>query len=79
MDGDNQVKYIVVNEDGMKMPVTHSDEEGAIAFKFLLNPTKIADLDELYDALEINRDTNVKYVVICNPCNQSTPADMTLQ
>lgn len=31
------------------------------------NPQYIYDLDELYDALEINKGTNIKYVVICNP------------
>lgn len=28
---------------------------GAIAFKFLMNPTKIDNLDDLYDAFEVNK------------------------
>lgn len=55
------------------------DASGAVAFKFVMNPAKIQDLDELYDALEVNKGSNVKYVVICNPGNHLSPADMTLQ
>lgn len=67
---------MVVNEDGMKLAVT--GVEDAIAYKFVSNPTKIADLDELYDALEVNKGTNVKYLVICNPGGQGKASDMTL-
>jgi hypothetical protein len=68
----------VINEDGMKMPVFRGDDSGAIAFKFLQNPTKIDNLDDLYDAFEVNMGTNVKYLLICNPGWQASPADLTL-
>ena len=65
------ISHIVVNEDGLKMPVPrHSDDQnGAIAFKFVMNPAKVSDLDELYDALDVNKGSNVKYVLIYNPRN----------
>jgi hypothetical protein len=44
-----------------------------------MNPSKVENLDEFYDALEVNKGSNVKYVVICNPRNHKSPADMTLQ
>ncbi|TNV85361.1 hypothetical protein FGO68_gene3696 [Halteria grandinella] len=72
-----EIRHIVVNEDGMKMPVF--DDGGAIAFKFLQNPTKIDNLDDLYDAFEVNKGTNVKYLLICNPGTHASPADMSLQ
>ena len=72
------VSYIVVNEDGLKMPAFHGDGS-AIPFKFLMNPTKIDNLDDLFDALEVNRGNNVKYVMICNPGTHKSPADMTIQ
>jgi hypothetical protein len=78
VDDWDQVSHIVVNEDGLKIPVMKGDESGAIAFKFMMNPAKINDLDELYDAFDANKGSNVKYVVICNPGNHSSPADMTL-
>lgn len=36
-------------------------------------------MDDLYDALEINKDTNVKYFVMCNTLDWKTAGDMTLQ
>ena len=66
------VSHIVVNEDGMKMPVT-PDEGGAIAYKFVMNPTKIDNLDDLYDAFEVNKGSNIKYVIMCNPGGFASP------
>ena len=73
------ISHIVVNEDGLKMPVSFSGEESAIAFKFVMNPTKIENLDDLYDSFEVNKGTNVKYVMMCNPGGHKSPSDMTLQ
>ena len=75
------LSHFVVNEDGLKMPVSAADAqgEGAIGFKFVMNPTKIDNLDDLYDAFEVNKGSNVKYLLICNPGGHSSPADMTLQ
>lgn len=60
------------------MPIYKQDDAAGIAFKFVMNPAKIKDLDELYDALEVNRGINVKYVVICNP-GERGPAKWTVQ
>ncbi len=56
----------------MKMPVT-PDEGGAIAYKFVMNPTKIDNLDDLYDAFEVNKGSNIKYVIMCNPGGFASP------
>jgi len=44
-----------------------------------MNPAKIDNLDELYDAFEVNKDSNVKYLIIVNPRNHQSPSDMSLQ
>jgi hypothetical protein len=70
-----KISHIVINEDGMKFPVQLDDSEGmaSIAHRFIQNPAKVEDLDELYDAFEVNKGTNVKYVLICNPGNHASP------
>lgn len=50
----------------MKLPV-EKNGANAISYKFIMNPQKINDLDEFYDALDVNKGTNTKYLVICNP------------
>lgn len=59
-------QYILVNENSMKLPV-EKNGANAISYKFIMNPQKINDLDEFYDALDVNKGTNTKYLVICNP------------
>ena len=60
----------MVNEDGLKMPVgMQDDQSGTIAFKFVMNPARVDNLDEFYDAFDVNKGSNVKYVVVCNPRN----------
>lgn len=77
------ISHIVVNEDGLKMPVprdeSQNDASGAIAFKFVMNPAKIEDLDELYDAFEVNKGSNVKYLVMVNTRDHQNPSQMSLQ
>jgi signal-transduction protein with cAMP-binding, CBS, and nucleotidyltransferase domain len=75
----NGIGEIVVNEDGMKMPIARGDSEASIVYKFMMNPSKIDNLDDLYDAFEVNKNSNVKYVVMCNPGENKSPSDMTLQ
>ena len=43
-----------------------------------MNPAKIENLDDLYDSFEVNKGTNVKYVMMCNPGGHKSPSDMTL-
>ena len=40
-----QTEYILVNEDGIKLPFETDDADTAIAFKFLQNPFKIESMD----------------------------------
>ena len=62
----------------MKMPVSN-EIEAAISFRFMLNPTRIDNLDDLYDVFEANKGTNVKYFVMYNSNDHKKPADMNLQ
>ena len=64
------MSHIVVNEDTLKFPVMTAGEDasGAMAHRFIQNPARVSDLEEIYDALEVNKGSNVKYVMICNPC-----------
>ena len=69
-----EVSHILINEDGMKIPIHKNDStSSAIGFKFVTNPTPIDNLDDLFDAFEINKDTNVKYVVIFNDKKWESP------
>lgn len=68
-----------MNEDHLKFPIMKNDQSGiSIAFKIIQNPSRINDVDDLYEAFEVNSDSNVKYFVMFNPCNKR-PAEMTLQ
>lgn len=40
-----QTEYILVNEDGIKLPFESDEADAAIAFKFLQNPLKIESID----------------------------------
>lgn len=43
-----------------------------------MNPIAVDNLDDLYDVIEVNKDTNVKYFVMCNTKDWKTPKDMSL-
>ena len=59
------------------MPIYKNDiTSQAIGFKFIMNPTQIDNLDDLFDAFDVNRDTNVKYFIMCNTKQWKTPKDM---
>lgn len=47
--------YIIVNEDRMKLPISKSDQRySGIAYKFVMNPERIDNLDDLYEAFLTN-------------------------
>lgn len=49
------------------MPVYKNDSVSqSIGYKFLSNPTAIADLDQLFEAFEANQGASVKYIIMCN-------------
>ena len=51
-----------------------------MSHRVIQNPAKVKDLDELYDAFEVNKGTNVKYVIMSNnPQTYATTSGMTLQ
>lgn len=56
------VDYILVNEDGLKMPMPKSARDIGIAIKFIQNPVQIGTREELYDLLDENRGNSTKYV-----------------
>lgn len=72
--------YVLVNENKMKFSVGSSGDDTypAIAYKFIQNPQKIQNLDELFDVLEINRGTNTKYFIILNT-GSAVPKDFSIQ
>ena len=80
----NDLQYILVNSDKMKMPVggrfeETTDVQSSIVLKFAANPLKIKDEDELFELLDGNRNQPIKYFFIWNPNNQLFPGkQMTL-
>lgn len=42
-----------------------------------MNPAKFDNLDDIYDAFEVNKGNNVKYVMICN--SETNISEMNLQ
>ena len=78
-----EYESIVINGDGMKLPILPRDKDqgvsAAIAYKFLLNPTRIDSVDDLYEAFDVNKGTNVKYVLVYNPGGQRHARLMTVQ
>ena len=60
----------------MKLPVAKNDQS-AIPFKFIQNPFRINDLDQLYDILYEHSDSNMKYFLIYNPLPKN-PKNMSI-
>ena len=40
------------------------ESDSAIAHKFLMNPTQVETLDDLYDLLELGKDSPLKYFFV---------------
>lgn len=76
-----EISFITINEDKVKFPVFKGDEVSRnIALKIIQNPSRVGDLEELYDIFEVNKGSNVKYLLCYNPIDQfKNPADMPLQ
>ena len=72
-----QTSYILINEDRMKLPQPKEDADPAISFKFLENPLKVDNLDDLYDLLDLHKNEPHKYVCMLKN-SQSEPRDFTL-
>jgi hypothetical protein len=62
-----ETAYILVNEDGLKLPFLDSELDMGIAAKFLTNPTKIETIDDLYEFLHLNKSLPVKYLLTFVP------------
>ena len=74
-----EVAHVLINEDGMKMPILLNDStSSAIGFKFVMNPTAIDNMDDLFEVFEVNKGSNVKYVVMHNNKEWKSPKRMTL-
>ena len=43
------------------MPAYTGESDAAIAFKFINNPAQVACIDDLYDLIELGKDTPLKY------------------
>ena len=81
----NDILYIIVNQDKMSLPIGgrfggQSEISSSIPIKFVTNPLRITSEDELFDLLDANRGSPVKYFFIVNPNNQKNPGkDMNMQ
>ena len=77
----NDLFYIAVNQDRMKLPIGGRFGEdqisSAIPIKFCVNPIKIGTEDDLFELLEINKGQPTKYFLILNE-GRSNPKDMSL-
>lgn len=62
-----ETSYILVNEDGLKLPFQEGDADTAIGLKFLDNPIKVHTLDDLYEVLHLSKDLPVKYIFTLCP------------
>jgi hypothetical protein len=72
----NDLFYIVVNSDKMKMPVggrggdpIHPD----IPIKFCVNPIAVDDEDSMFDLFDINRGLPTKYFLVINDRKFTSP------
>ena len=66
-----ETAYIVVNEDGLRMPCDGNDS--VLARKFIENPVQVGSVDDLYDLMEMNIGNPTKYVLVAKG------ADMKIQ
>lgn len=74
----NDLHYIVVNVDKMKLPVggrfsKETSVPSSIAIKFVTNPIRVSNEDELFELLDANRNQPIKYFFILNQNNQKNP------
>lgn len=60
----SQTGYILINEDGLRLPQPAEDADSSVSEMFLRNPVQISNLDELYDLLEMNAKNPTKYIFI---------------
>lgn len=80
----NDIFYIVVNEDKMKLPIGGRKEglvnvSSSIPLKFVTNPIRIEDNEQLFELLDLNRGSPSKYFFILNQNNQRNPGkEMTV-
>lgn len=70
----NDLHYVVVNVDKMKLPVggrfsKETSVPSSIAIKFVTNPIRINTEDELFELLDANRNQPIKYFLMLNPNN----------
>ena len=83
----NDIFYIIVNEDKMKLPVGGrlsgqgvAAVSSQIPIKFVTNPLRIGTEDELFDLLDANRGQPIKYFFIVNRNDQKNPGrEMNMQ
>lgn len=73
-----ETRYILINEDKMKMPLAKASADPSISFKFLQNPEKISNIDDLYELFELHRNEPHKFVCMVKRA-KSEPKNFTLQ
>jgi len=58
-----ETAYILVNEDGLRLPQPAEGGDVGVSEMFLRNPTQISNIDELYDLFDLNRGNSTKYIL----------------
>jgi len=56
-------EYILINEDGLRLPMSQGEADAAIAFKFMQNPSQVNNIDDLYELLDLGKGLPIKYFI----------------
>jgi hypothetical protein len=56
--------YILINEDGLRLPMSKHESDAAIAVKFISNPVQINSIDDLYELLDLGKGLPTKYFFV---------------
>ena len=78
LDELNETEYVIVNEDTLKLTQSKSEADISYVLKFIQNPIRIENEDELYDLLELNKGLPTKYFFIFN-AQKGKPKDFSIQ
>ena len=79
----NDTYYIAVNQDKLKLPVggrlSGDMVSSSIAVKFITNPLKVNNEDELFDIFDSNRSQPIKYFAMLNTTNKSSDPNLDMK
>ena len=73
----SETGYVLINQDGMKLPQARGNADPAISFKFIENPIAVNDLDDMYDLFDLHKNEPHKYICMLKNTG-SEPKNFTL-